>query len=102
MHGMARAGRAVFCLATGSRIHRAGADLGRLINRWMTAASGRHRLGRFISLEMIDHDFHDRHHRQSQRQTPDAEYDAKQDLEPEQRRWGNVERMTLDDRCEYV
>src|SRR5467141_2277562 len=53
-HGMARAGRAVFCLATGSRTHRDGADLGRLINRWMTAASGRHRLGRFISLEMID------------------------------------------------
>ncbi len=32
-HGLARVGRAVFCVATGSRTHRDGADLGRLINR---------------------------------------------------------------------
>jgi heme-degrading monooxygenase HmoA len=58
---MARAGRAVLCFAARSLTYRDGADLGGLNHgRW--AASGRHRIDcDFMGLEMIDHDFHDRH-----------------------------------------
>ena len=47
-------------------------------------------------------DFGDRHQRQRQRQAPDAEHDAEQDLERKQRGRRNVERLALDDRRQHV
>jgi heme-degrading monooxygenase HmoA len=61
--------------------HPGGADL-RLNARQGYAASGRHRFRRgVVSLEIVDHNLCDRRQRQGERQPPDAEHDAEQDLE---------------------
>ena len=53
-------------------------------------------------LEMVDHDLGDRHQWQRQRQAPDPEHDAEQDLEREQRGRRNVECLPLEDRRQHI
>ncbi len=69
----------LFCVAARGRTHSQGSHHRKLNGN---AASGRHRFRRgVVSLEMLDHDLCDRYQRQGERQPPDAEHDAQQDLE---------------------
>ena len=76
-HPMARAGRAVFCLAARGRTYRDGAHLDAGLKAAVESGDS------LLGLEMIDHDLGDCHQRQRQGQAPDAEHDAQQDLESE-------------------